>query len=79
MPDKKVMNMLILCAIAMVLNSLNIKYSIGLFGEEDFKIIMKQFNEEHSLLILQKVYEVLMMKRYRTNLASVIYFPEKNA
>ena len=25
-----------------------ILYSIGLFGEEKFKIIMKQFDEEHS-------------------------------
>ena len=41
----------------MVLNSLNIKYSICLFGEEDFKIIMKQFEEEHSIHILQRVYE----------------------
>ena len=78
MPDKKISNIIILCAISMVLNSLNIKYSIGLFGEEEFKIIMKQFEQEHSLLILQKVYECLMMKRYRTNLASVIYFAKNN-
>ena len=78
MPDKKIANMIILCAISMVLNSLNIKYSIGLFGEEEFKIILKQFEQEHSLLILQKVYECLMMKRYRTNLASVIYFAKNN-
>ena len=78
MPDKKIMNMFILCAMTMVLNSINIKYSIGLFGEEEFKIIMKQFDDEHSLLILQNVYEGLMMKRYRTNLSSVIKFPEKN-
>ena len=68
MPVKKITNMSILCAMTLVLNNLNIKYSIGLFGEEDFKIIMKQFDEEHSLLILQQVYECLMMKRYRTNL-----------
>ena len=78
MPDKKIANMVILCAITMVLNCLNIKYSIGLFGEEEFKIIMKQFDEEHSLLTLQKVYECLMMKRYRTNLASVVYFAKQN-
>ena len=74
MPNKKIINMTILCAITMVLNNLNIKYSICLFGEEEFKIIMKQFDEEHSIFILQKVYECLMMKRYRTNLANVVYF-----
>ena len=79
MPNKKIINMTILCAITMVLNNLNIKYSICLFGEEEFKIIMKQFDEEHSIFILQKVYECLMMKRYRTNLANVVYFAKTNS
>jgi len=77
-PYKKIANMIILCAMTMVLYNLNIKYSIGLFGDEEFKIIMKQFEEEQSLLILQQVYECLMLKRYRTNLASVVWFAQKN-
>ena len=32
----------------------------------------------HSLLTLQKIYECLMMKRYRTNLASGVYFAKQN-
>jgi len=78
-PIKKITNMIILCAMTMVLYNLRIKYSIGLFGDEDFKIIMKQFDEEHSLLILQQVYECLMLKRYRSNLASVVLFAQKNS
>ena len=39
---------------------------------------MKQFEEEHSLIILQQVYECLILKRYRTNLASVVWFAQKN-
>ena len=70
--------MIILCAMTIALYKLNIKYSIGLFGDEDFKIIMKQFEEEHSLLILQQVYECLMLKRHMTNLASVVWFSQKN-
>ena len=73
-PNKKILNMLILCEMTIIFINLNIKYSIGLFGDGDFKIIMKQFEEEHSLLTLQQVYECLMLKRYRTNLASVIKF-----
>ena len=66
--------MLILCAMTIIFINLDIKYSIGLFGDGNFKIIMKQFEEEHSLLTLQQVYECLMLKRYRTNLASAIKF-----
>ena len=77
-PNKKITNMLILCAMTMVLHNLKINYSIGLFGDEDFKVIIKQFEDEHSLFILQQVYECLMLKRYRTNLASVVWFAQKN-
>ena len=73
-PYKKIINFLILCAMTMVLHSLNIPYSIGLFGDENFKIIIKQYQEKHSILILQQVYECLMMKRYRINLASAFNF-----
>ena len=72
--EKKIFNMLILCALTMALHSLNICYSIGLFGDDKFKIILKQYEEKHSLSNLQLVYECLMLKRYRCNLASVIDF-----
>ena len=45
-PNKKIINMLILCAMTIIFINLNIKYSIGLFGDGDFKLIMKQFEEE---------------------------------
>lgn len=76
--DKKIYNLFILCAITMALNSLNISYSIGLFGDDKFKIILKQYEEKHSLLFLQLVYECLMLKRWRSNLASTIEFGIKS-
>ena len=59
---------------AITLNNLNIPYSIGLFGDGNFKVIIKQFEEEHSIFILQQVYECLMIQRYRTNYSSVFNF-----
>ena len=76
--EKKLFNMFILCAITMALNSLNIYYSIGLFGDEKFKVILKQFEEKHSLSVLQKVYECLMLKRWRSSLPSVLDFAIKS-
>ena len=77
-PYKKIINMLILCAMTMTLHSLNIPYSIGLFGDEEFKVIVKQYEEDHSIFILQQAYECLMLNRYRSNLSSVLNFAKCN-
>ena len=70
----KTLNMYIICAMANALNCLEIKYSIVLMGDEDFRCILKDYNEPHSMESLERVYECLMLKRFRTNIPGCLKY-----
>ena len=54
---KKVFNFYILCSFAIALHLLEIPYAISVIADGKFKIILKQFEDQHSFEILEKVYE----------------------
>ena len=70
----KALNMFIVCAMANALNCLEIKYSIILMGDEEFRCVLKDYNEPHSLEALERVYECLFLKRFRTNIPSCLKY-----
>ncbi|KAH0789512.1 hypothetical protein GPJ56_006553 [Histomonas meleagridis] len=70
----KIFNMLIICSLTAALNSLEIPYSVLLIADEKFKCVIKSFEEEHSIVALQRILDCLLIKRYRTNLIHSIKF-----
>ena len=56
------------------LNCLEIKYSIVLMGDEEFRCVIKDYNEPHSKEALERVYECLMIKRFRTNIPGCLRY-----
>ena len=70
----KILNMFIICAMTNALNCLEINYSIVLMGDEDFRCILKDYNEPHSVETLEKVYECLMLRRFRTNIPGCLKY-----
>ena len=70
----KILNMFIICAMTNALNCLEIKYSIVLMGDEDFRCILKDYNEPHSKEALERVYECLILRRFRTNIPSCLKY-----
>ena len=70
----KALNMFIICAMTNALNCLEIKYSIFLMGDEDFRCELKSYDEPHSIEALERVYECLMLKRFRTNIPSCLRY-----
>ena len=70
----KILNMFIICAMANALNCLEIKYSIVLMGDEDFRCVLKDYNEPHSIEALERVYECLILKRFRTNIPGCLKY-----
>ena len=70
----KTLNMYIICAMTNALNCLEIKYSIVLMGDEDFRCVLKDYNEPHSVETLEKVYECLMLRRFRTNIPGCLKY-----
>ena len=70
----KTLNMFIICAMTNALNCLEIKYSIVLMGDEDFRCILKDYNEPHSIEVLERCYECLMLKRFRANIPGCLKY-----
>ena len=70
----KILNMFTICAMTNALNCLEIKYSIILMGDEEFRCVIKDYNEPHSIEALERVYECLMLKRFRTNIPGCLRY-----
>ena len=70
--ETKYFNMIILCGIAVALNCLKIKYSLGLMGDGDFKIEIKKISDLHDKEHLQKILDCIFIPRYMTNYFSCI-------
>ena len=70
--EVKYFNMIILCGIAVALNCLKIKYSLGLMGNDDFKIEIKKISEPHNKDHLQRMLDCIFIPRYMINYFSCI-------
>ena len=74
----KYFNMLMVCGLACALNFLKIPYTLSAIGDSDFKVRIKELEEQHSELNLQKLYDICFIKRNVTQLPTCIkYFLEK--
>ena len=72
--ENKIFNMLIICALTHALNTIGIPYSAAVIADQEFKCIIKQFEDPHSLKYLQMICECLLIKRFRTKLATSVQF-----
>ena len=70
----KLLNMFIICAMTIALNCLEIKYSIILMGDEEFRCVLKDYRKPHSIEALQRVYECLVLRRFRTNIPGCLKY-----
>ena len=70
----KLLNIFILCAMTNALNCLEIKYSIVLMGDEEFRCVLKDYKKPHSIEALQRVYECLILRRFRTNIPGCLKY-----
>ena len=64
--------MLQVCALTTVFYSLEIPYLISVVGDNGFKVVLKELDEEHSIESLQKALDCIFIKRSNTNIASCI-------
>ena len=66
--------MLLVCGLAYALYSLKIPYTLNLIGDSDMKVRVKNIDEPHSELILQKVYDCCFIKRNVTQLRACLKY-----
>ena len=72
--DNKFYIMFLICALTCALNALEIPYSVLLISDENFKVIIKQYNEIHSDKIVQRIFDCIFITRFYTSLANGIKF-----
>ncbi len=72
--ENRYFNMLMICGLACALNFLSIPYTLSAIGDSDFKVRIKNANEPHSDLILQKLYDICFIKRNVTQLPACLKY-----
>ena len=55
-------------------NALVIPFSIVIFADYKFQYIIKKFDEEYSEYIIQRIFDCIIIERFRTRIADVCYF-----
>ena len=55
-------------------NALEIPYSIVIFADYKFQYIIKNFKEEYSEKIIQRLFDCIIVERFRTRIADACYF-----
>ena len=70
--ENRYFNMLLICGLTIALNSLKISYSLFLMGDSDFKVRIKNSDQNHSKLFLQKLYDCYYIKRNITEVADCL-------
>ena len=61
---------IIIIALTNAFSNLEIEYLFSIVGDCHFKAIIKDFNEPHSIEIINRIFECITIERYRTNIAS---------
>ena len=70
--NDKFFTMIEICGLTTAFNYLEIPYLISVIGDSGFKIILKDFEEPHNELSLQKTLDCIFIKRAYTNIASCL-------
>lgn len=60
------------------LNALEIPYSVLLISDENFKILIKDYNEIHSDEIIQRIFDCIFIDRFYTSLSNAMKFAVNN-
>ncbi|KAK8841092.1 hypothetical protein M9Y10_027933 [Tritrichomonas musculus] len=70
----KMFNLLIICGLTDALTTLDIPYSAAVIGDQNFKAIVKPFEEPHSYRALQRISDCIHIKRFRAKLPGCIEY-----
>ena len=72
--ENKMINLFIICALTDALTTLDIPYSVAVIGDQNFKRIIKPFEEPHSYKALQRICDCINIKRFRARLPGCIEY-----
>lgn len=64
---------MLLTSFSYALSALEIPFSISLVADQNFRYVLKHFEEEISFSVLQCILDCLFIQRYRTNIADTVH------
>ena len=67
--QNKLYSFMILIAYSYALSALEIPFSIAIVADLRFRFVLKPFEEEISILVLQRILDCLFIQRFKTNIA----------
>jgi hypothetical protein len=67
--ENKVLHTFLATSFAECFNALEIPYSVVIFADYKFQYIIKSFEESHSEYISQRIFDCIMVERYKTRLS----------
>jgi len=70
--------MIMVCGLAFSFEQLELSYTIMAVADGEFKYVLKAYDEPHSDLVLQRVFDCLMISRFKTRLADCLAFAINN-
>ena len=74
----KMYNLVAIFGLVEGLNELKIPYSVTVISDENFRTVIKQFDEEHSNKVIQRIRDCAMVPRFKSNYASNLKFAIDN-
>lgn len=74
----KIYNLIAVYGLLEGLYELKIPYSITMISDENFRAVIKDFNEAHSKEVIQKILDCAMIKRFKSNYAKNLKFSIDN-
>ena len=70
----KILHLFLASGMIECFNVLEIPYSIVIFADYKFQYIIKKFEEPHSEYIIQRIFDCIIVERFRTRIADACYF-----
>ncbi|KAK8853815.1 hypothetical protein M9Y10_016358 [Tritrichomonas musculus] len=75
--QNKLYNFMLVIAFSYALSAIEVPFSIAIVADKNFRFVLKPFEEEISILVLQRILDCLFILRYKTNLADTIFYSTK--
>ena len=72
--ENKVLHTFLATSFAECFNALEIPYSVVIFADYKFQYIIKSFEESHSEYISQRIFDCIMVERFKSRLSDACYF-----
>ena len=74
----KIINLITIFGLIEALYELKIPYTVTIISDQNFRTVIKDFSEPHSINVIQRIRDCVMIKRFKSNYASNLKYAIDN-